>query len=33
LPAFARPSWQTLNCFIDSLGSSFAGAGRLSEPR
>jgi nucleoside-diphosphate-sugar epimerase len=30
-PAFARPSWQTLNRFIDSLGPAYVGHGRLSE--
>jgi nucleoside-diphosphate-sugar epimerase len=28
-PAFARPSWQTLNRYIDSLGSAYIGRGRL----
>jgi nucleoside-diphosphate-sugar epimerase len=27
--AFARPSWQTLNRYIDSLGSAYIGRGRL----
>jgi nucleoside-diphosphate-sugar epimerase len=27
--AFARPSWQTLNRYIDSLGSAYIGHGRL----
>jgi len=27
--AFARPSWQTLNRYIDSLGSAYIGLGRL----
>jgi nucleoside-diphosphate-sugar epimerase len=30
LPAFGRPSWQTLNHFIDSLGPAYVGKGRLS---
>lgn len=29
-PAFARPSWQTLNRYIDSLGPAYIGQGRLS---
>jgi nucleoside-diphosphate-sugar epimerase len=28
--AFARPSWQTLNRYIDSLGSAYIGHGRLA---
>jgi nucleoside-diphosphate-sugar epimerase len=28
-PAFARPSWKTLNLFIDTLGPRFIGKGRL----
>lgn len=28
-PAFSRPSWRTLNVFIDSLGPRFIGRGRL----
>lgn len=31
-PAFARPSWQTLNRYIDLLGSAFIGHGRLRNP-
>jgi len=31
-PAFARPSWQTLNRYIDGLGPSFVGTGRLHGP-
>jgi hypothetical protein len=31
LPAFARPSWQTLNLFIDQLGAEFVGRGRLDD--
>jgi len=27
--AFARPSWQTLNRYIDSLGAAYIGQGRL----
>jgi nucleoside-diphosphate-sugar epimerase len=29
LPAFSRQSWETLNLFIDSLGSTYVGRGRL----
>ena len=29
-PAFARPSWQTLNRYIDSLGPAYIGQGRLT---
>lgn len=31
-PAFARPSWQTLNRYIDSLGPAYIGQGRLTGP-
>ena len=31
-PAFARPSWQTLNRYIDWLGPAFVGTGRLRGP-
>lgn len=31
-PAFARPSWQTLNRFIDTLGGAYIGHGRLTGP-
>jgi nucleoside-diphosphate-sugar epimerase len=31
-PAFARPSWQTLNRYIDSLGPAYVGRGRLTGP-
>ena len=31
-PAFARASWQTLNRYIDSLGSAYIGHGRLRAP-
>jgi nucleoside-diphosphate-sugar epimerase len=31
-PAFARPSWQTLNRYIDSLGDAYIGHGRLRPP-
>jgi nucleoside-diphosphate-sugar epimerase len=31
-PAFARPSWQTLNRYIDSLGPAYIGQGRLIGP-
>jgi nucleoside-diphosphate-sugar epimerase len=32
-PPFARPSWQTLNRYIDSLGSAYVGRGRLGPSR
>jgi nucleoside-diphosphate-sugar epimerase len=31
-PAFARPTWQTLNRYIDWLGPRFVGSGRLRGP-
>lgn len=31
-PAFARPSWQTLNGYIDWLGPAYVGTGRLRGP-
>jgi nucleoside-diphosphate-sugar epimerase len=31
-PAFARPSWRTLNRYIDTLGSAYIGRGRLHAP-
>ena len=31
--AFARPSWQTLNRYINSLGGAYIGHGRLRAPR
>jgi nucleoside-diphosphate-sugar epimerase len=32
-PAFARPCWETINLFIDTLGPAFAGKGRLRAPK
>ena len=29
MPVFKRPSWQTLNLFIDMLGPAFVGVGRM----